>query len=270
VSSATDTATQDDDGRIEVKQHGAVLMMGVDRVAKRNGFTPKMFHELGAAFSRLQDDPDLLVGLVHAHGDHFSAGIDMMKMLPVRTKGQPFVPLNLVDPGNMREPFRTKPVVTALQGVCYTVAMELAMASDIVIAADDCRFSQAEVRRGIMAGYGGSFRLVERAGWGNAMRWLLTGDEFDVQEAYRIGLVQEVVPKGTQLDRALELAERIAKQAPLAVQSTIETCRRAQGTDWIAAAAFMGSRNTELYKTEDAAEGRLSFVEKREAVFKGR
>ena len=266
----TDIDTPNSEGRIEVRQQGAVLLMGIDRVAKRNGFTPRMFHELGAAYTRLQDDPDLLVGLVHAHGDHFSAGIDMMKMLPVRTNGEPFVPLNLVDPCTMREPFRTKPIVTALQGICYTVAMEIAMASDIVIAADDCIFSQAEVRRGVMAGLGGSFRLVERAGWGNAMRWLLTGDEFDVQEAYRIGLVQEVVPKGTQFDRALEIAERIAKQAPLAVQSTIEACRRAQGTDWVATASFLGSRNTELYKTEDAAEGRLSFSEKREATFKGR
>jgi len=269
MSAESGTGPQED-GQITVRQHGAVLLMGVDRVAKRNGFTPKMFHELGAAYTRLQEDPDLFVGLLYAHGDHFSAGIDMMEMLPVRTKGEPFVPLNLVDPANMREPFRTKPVVTALQGICYTVAMELAMASDIVIAADDCRFSQAEVRRGVMAGLGGSFRLVERAGWGNAMRWLLTGDEFDVQEAYRLGLVQEVVPKGAQFDRALELAESIAKQAPLAVQSTMEACHRALGSDWIATAAFLGSRNTELYKTEDAVEGRLSFAEKREAKFKGR
>jgi enoyl-CoA hydratase/carnithine racemase len=161
-------------------------------------------------------------------------------------------------------------VVAAMQGVSFTIAMELAMAADIVIAADDCRFSQAEVRRGIMAGYGGSFRLVERAGWGNAMRWLLTGDEFDAAEALRLGLVQEVVPVGAQFDRALELAQTIASRAPLAVQSTIEACRRAMGSDWIAAAAFLGARNTELYETEDAAEGRRSFQEKRDAVFTGR
>lgn len=270
MNTSTDTGAQNTEGRIDVRRDGAVLLMGVDRVAKRNGFTPRMFHELGAAYTRLQDDPNLFVGLVYAHGDHFSAGIDMMKMLPVRTNGEPFVPLSYVDPFNMREPFRTKPVVIALQGICYTVAMELAMASDIAIAADDCRFSQAEVRRGVMPGLGGSFRLVERAGWGNAMRWLLTGDGFDVQEAYRIGLVQEVVAKGAQFERALEIAQKIARQAPLAVQSTIEACRRAQGADWIATASFLGSRNTELYKTEDAAEGRQSFVEKREASFQGK
>jgi enoyl-CoA hydratase/carnithine racemase len=261
---------EDEEGRIEVEQRGHVLLMGIDRVEKRNGFTPRMFRDLGTAFTRLQDEPELLVGLLYAHGDHFSAGIDMMKMLPIRLNGEPFVPLHLVDPGNTREPFRTKPVVTALQGICFTIALELAMASDIVIAAEDCRFSQAEVRRGIIAGYGGSFRLIERAGWGNAMRWLLTGDEFDAREAYRIGLVQEIVPTGKPFERALEIANCIAKQAPLAVQSTIEAGRRAQGTDWIATAAFMGSRNTQLYRTEDAAEGRQSFIEKREAVFKGR
>ncbi len=146
----------------------------------------------------------------------------------------------------------------------------MALAADIVIAAENCRFAQLEPKRGIMAGHGGSFRLVERAGWGNAMRWLLTGDEFDVREAYRLGLVQEIVPVGQQLPRALELADRIAARAPLAVQGTIETCRRAAGPSVLAAASFMTAHNTELYRTEDAAEGRASFIEKREAVFRGR
>ena len=80
-----------------------------------------------------------------------------------------------------------------MQGLCFTIAIELMLAADVVIAADDCRFAQMEVKRGIMPGAGGSFRIVERAGWGNAMKWLLTGDEFDSAEALRIGLVQEVV-----------------------------------------------------------------------------
>jgi enoyl-CoA hydratase/carnithine racemase len=258
------------EGDIVVERRGPVLLMGIDRVEKRNGFTPKMFRELGEAYTLLERDPDLRVGLLYAKGDHFSAGLDLVKMAEMRASGQPYVPLNLVDPTQIREPFRRKPVVCAVQGISFTITMEFAMAADVVIAAENCRFSQTEVRRGIMAGHGGSFRLVERAGWANAMRWLLTGDEFDAHEAHRIGLVQEVVPTGRQFDRALELAERIAERAPLAVQETIETCRRALGSGWVAAATYMTARNTALYATEDAAEGRASFIEKREATFKGR
>jgi enoyl-CoA hydratase len=258
------------EGQIVVEQRGSVLVIGVDRVEKRNGFTPKMFRELGEAFTRLENDTELRVGLLYAEGQHFSAGIDLPKFAELRATGQPYFPLNVVDPVQIREPLRRKPVVMAVQGICFTVSMELMMACDVVIAAADCRFSQTEVRRGIMAGLGGSFRLVERAGWGNAMKWLLTGDEFDSPEAHRIGLVQEVVPVGQQFERSLELAERIALRAPLAVQGTIETCRRALGSAWLAAATYMTAQNTALYASEDAQEGRASFMEKREGVFKGR
>lgn len=258
------------EGQVIVEQRGRVLLIGIDRVEKRNGFTPRMFRELGEAFNRLENTPDVYVGVLYALGDHFSGGVDLPLMAEYRKSGTPYVPLQLVDPGQLREPFRKKPVVCAMQGICFTIAMELALAADVVIAADNCRFAQMEVQRGIMPGYGGSFRLVERAGWGNAMKWLLTGDEFDSAEALRIGLVQEVVPAGQQFDRALAYAERVAQRAPLAVQATIENARLALGTGWMHAATHATARNTFLYGTEDAVEGRRSFVEKRPPVFTGR
>lgn len=258
------------DGQIVVEQRGPILLMGVDRVEKRNGFTPKMFRELGEAYTRLENDPTLFVGLLYAKGDHFAAGIDLPLMAEYRKEGKPYVPLSLVDPGQLREPYRKKPVVAAMQGICFTISIELMLAADVVFAADNCRFSQLEVKRGIMPGYGGTFRFIERAGWGNAMKWLLTGDEFSAQEAYRIGLVQEVVPVGEQFERALAFAERVAEQAPLAVQATIENSRLALGQGWMHAATHCTAKNTFLYGTEDAAEGRKSFVEKRTAKFVGR
>jgi enoyl-CoA hydratase/carnithine racemase len=258
------------EGRIVVEKRGAVLLIGLDRVDKRNGVTPKMFRELGEAYTLLENSPELFVGLLHAKGDHFSAGIDLPLMAEYRREGKPYVPLHLVDPVQMREPYRTKPVVAAMQGLCFTIAIELMLAADVVIAADDCRFAQMEVKRGIMPGAGGTFRIVERAGWGNAMKWLLTGDEFDSAEALRIGLVQEVVPAGRQFERALAVAQRVAEQAPLAVQATIENARIAQGQGWIHAATHVTAKNNRLYATEDAAEGRRSFVEKRPARFAGR
>jgi enoyl-CoA hydratase len=92
---------------------------------------------------------------------------------------------------------RTKPVVVAVQGVCFAVGIELMLAADMVVAAEDTRFGQIEVRRGIFPNHGATLRIVERAGCGNAMRYLLTGDEFDAATALRLGLVQEVVPTGT-------------------------------------------------------------------------
>ena len=258
------------EGQVIVEQRGRVLLIGIDRVEKRNGFTPRMFRELGEAFTRLENTPDVYVGVLYAVGDHFSGGVDLPLMAEYRKSGTPYVPLQLVDPGQLREPFRKKPVVCAMQGICFTIAMELALAADVVIAADNCRFAQMEVQRGIMPGYGGSFRLVERAGWGNAMKWLLTGDEFDSAEALRIGLVQEVVPVGQQLDRAIAYAERVAQRAPLAVQATIENTRLALGTGWMHAATNATANNTFLYGTEDEVEGRRSFTEKRPPVFTGR
>jgi enoyl-CoA hydratase/carnithine racemase len=262
--------TRDPNGQIRLEQRGNLLLMVIDRPEKRNGFTPKMFYELGEAYTRLETSADLFAGVLCAEGDHFSAGVDLPQMAELRKKGQPFVPLNLVDPCNLRPPLRKKPVVCAMQGICFTIAIELMLAADVAIAADNCRFAQLEVKRGIIPSCGATIRMTERAGWGNAMKWLLTGDEFDSAEAYRLGFVQEIVPLGQQRERALELAGRIAKQAPLAVQATIENARMALGQAWMVAAADSSARNNALLMTEDAAEGRASFAEKRDAVFVGR
>lgn len=180
------------------------------------------------------------------------------------------MPPHEVDPFNLREPMRTKPVIVALQGICFTVAIELMLAADLAIAAENCRFSQLEVKRGIMPGCGATFRMVERAGWGHAMQVLLTGDEFSAKDALRMNFVQEVVPVGHELPRALELADRIAKQAPLAVQAVMANARHAQTYGWQSAASLILSTQQRLYSTEDAKEGVQSFVEKREARFIGR
>ena len=142
----------------------------------------------------------------------------------MRERGSVF-PVGSVDPLSLRPPLRTKPLVCAVQGICFTLGIELMLAADIVIAADDCRFAQIEVKRGIMPAGGATIRMVERAGWGNAQRYLLTGDEFGAPEALRLGFVQEVVPAGRQKERALEIAGAIAEQAPLAVRASLASSR---------------------------------------------
>jgi enoyl-CoA hydratase/carnithine racemase len=178
-------------------------------------------------------------------------------------------PTGNIDPFALENRCR-KPIVTAIQGVCYTVGIEMALAGDIIIAAEDARFCQMEAKRGIAPLAGAHFRYISRAGWGNAMYHLLLCDEFSAAEAYRIGMVQEVVPTGQQVGRAMEVAATIAKNAPLGVQVTKEAGRAFIEAGEKAAIAAIATIRARVMDSEDAKEGIRSFVERRAAVFKGR
>jgi enoyl-CoA hydratase/carnithine racemase len=158
----------------------------------------------------------------------------------------------------------------AVQGICLTLGIELMLASDIVVAADSTTFAQIEVARGILPFGGATLRFPRAVGWGNAMRWILTGDTFDAAEALRIGLVQEVVPHGEQFDRALVLAHRVAAQAPLAVQASLANARLAVSDGDAAAAARLQPELVRLLQTDDAAIGMTAFRTRTEAEFTGR
>ena len=142
--------TPDTEGRIDCEVRGHVLLICINRPAKRNGFTARMFRELAEAYTRLDDDPALRVGVLHAAGDHFTAGLDLPSVAPMMQRGERAVPDGLVDPNDLGVPRyrrRTKPMVVAVKGITFTVGIELMLAADIVVAADDCRFSQLEARR---------------------------------------------------------------------------------------------------------------------------
>lgn len=258
-----------EDGQVTVEQRGRVLLMGIDRHEKYNGFTPKMVEELTAAYQRLEDDPELWVGVLFAHGKHFTAGLDLPKFIPYMQEGKNPFSHGGVDVLALHQK-SSKPIISAVHGICFTIGIELMLAGDIVIAATDCRFSQLEPKRCIMAYGGATVRFVQRCGWGNAMYHLLRADEFNAEEAYRIGLVQELVEPGKQLDRALEIAEEIAQNAPLAVQATKASSMKYIEEGEAAAIADFSNITARLAATEDAAEGLASFVERRPAVYKGK
>lgn len=266
----SDTAPPPAEGRIRVERRGPLLMIGIDRPAKLNGFTPEMLDQLCRAYQSLEDDPYARVAVLHAFGPHFSAGLQL-DLFEERFRGGRLLSTEgLVDPFQLTPPFRSKPCVVAMQGVCFTIACELMLAADVVVAASDCRFAQLEVKRGVMANHGATLRIVERAGWGDAMRYLLTGDEFGAEEAYRMRLVQEIVEPGRQLVRAIEIAERIAVQAPLAVAATLANAGTMVREGFSAAAAELGPVQARLIETDGAAEGVQSFRERRSAAFKDR
>jgi enoyl-CoA hydratase len=258
------------DGRITTERQGRVFSIGIDRPKKLNGFSPKMLVELAQAYTALERDEEAWVGLLYAHGDNFTAGLELDKVAPVMRERGTVFPVGSIDPLALRPPIRTKPLVVAVQGICFTLGIELMLAADIVVAADDTRFAQIEVKRGIMPAGGATFRMVERAGWGNAQRYLLTGDEFGAAEALRIGFVQEVVPAGQQKERALGLARRIAEQAPLAVQASLASSRIAVEHGPNEAIRQLNAQQARLMATEDAAEGVRSFVERRAGRWVGR
>ena len=274
MTALTPTTPAPPEGRIDTQVlDGQILLIGIHRPAKRNGWTPPMFRQLAEAYTRLDDEPGLRVGVLHAFGDHFTAGLDLPAMVEYLRSGQKVVPPGLVEPYDFGMPGyrrRSKPMLVAVQGICYTVGIELMLGADIVLAADDCRFSQMEVQRGIMATGGATLRMAERAGVGNALLHLLSADVFDSAEALRCNFVQRVVPRPELLDATLALARQIAAQAPLAVVATRLNVLKAIEQGQAAAVAEFIPVQKQLANSEDAAEGVRAFVERRPAQFSGR
>ena len=250
--------------------HGHVLHIGLNRAPKRNAFNVELLQALAAAYTRLEEDCDLRCGLLFAHGEHFTAGLDLAEVGPSVMSGEALFPPEHVDPLNLTGRRRTKPVVLAVSGYCFTIGIELALACDVRVAAEGTRFKQMEVQRGITPFGGATLRFPQLVGWGDAMRWLLTGDEFGPVEALRMGLVQEVVALGEHVPRAAWIAERIAAQAPLAVQATRRNAELGVRVGEAALLASLMDEARALMSTDDAREGMRSFVERREAKFTGR
>lgn len=257
---------------ITIDIDGHVLLMGIDRPEKRNAFNLAVIEQLSAAYERFADDPELRVGVLYAHGQHFSAGLDLAEVGPAVAARGPQV---LAGPGRY-DPFGVwkdpvpKPVVLAVNGIALTLSIELALAADIVVAADDVRFCQLEVGRGILPYGGATFRAPVQLGWGNAMRFLLTAEQFGAEEAQRIGLVQEIVPVNQHVKRATEIAQAVAAQAPLGVQGTLANARVARAAAEHGAVGHLFDLLPTVLASEDAAEGLRSFAERRKGRFRGR
>jgi enoyl-CoA hydratase/carnithine racemase len=256
---------------VTIERRGHVLLIGLDRQAKRNAFDVAMYEELARAYGELERDPNMRCGLLFAHGEHFTAGLDLREVVPRLPEGlDPFrLPEGGVDPFDLVGEPRTKPLVMAVQGLVFTVGIELLLAADVRVAAANARFAQLEVQRGLYPVGGATIRFVREMGWGNAMRYLLTGDEFTALEASRMGLIQEVVEPGQQLVRAVALADHIAAQAPLGVRAILVSARRALRQGEEAAIASLRSDLVPILQSGDLQEGIRSFVERRPARFTG-
>ena len=246
----------------------AVLLIGINRPEVQNRIEVPTFLALGHAYWQLDHDEALRVAVLFAHGSDFSPGLDPLSWAN-GLRAQVFAgPISeFVNPVGTSKPYRQKPLVAAVHGKTQLLGHELFLAADIRVAASDSRFAQAEVARGVYPGGGGTVRFAREAGWGNAMRYMLTGDEWGADEARRMGLVQEVTEPGRELDRALEIAGKIAANAPMGVRAVLASAhqgrgrRRGTGCDLSEFARLMQSETAEFAR---------ALQEKRAPVYRGR
>ena len=260
----------EDNGTVTSILNGHVLTIHVDRADKMNGFTPEMFDQLSDAMTELEQTDDAWVGVVTFAGEHTTAGLDLPRFAGSMRDGSRDAAVDdRVDAFALRRRC-TKPVIMAVQGICFTIGIEMMLGMDMVVAADNSRFCQMEPKRGLAVFGGAHVRYVQRAGWGNAMYHLLRADEFDAQRALQLGMVQEVVPVGEQIERAHALAEEICANAPLAVREIKRAAAVYLQQGEAAGFAEIPEMRARTANSEDFAEGIASFQEKRPARFTGR
>lgn len=243
-----------------------IAWLTLNRPESLNAINRAMRDGLDQAWSSFGADPQARVAVLSgAGGRAFSAGADLKE----RTVSDQAPPETRWAHGPRERAIR-KPTIAAVDGVCFGGGFELALSCDIRIATPSARFGLPEIRRGFFPGGGGPMRLARMIPLTSAMEMLLTGDPINAEAALRLGIISRIVPEGELLAAAADLAQRISRNAPLAVEAVKELVLRALDTPWEPV-----SRLSDLYRaligtTEDAKEGPRAFVEKREPVFHGR
>jgi len=252
------------DGPVRTEVHSGVLVVTIHRPEARNAINTVTAEALGAAMDRLDADASLVAGVVTGAGGTFCAGMDLKAFLAGE---RPSIP-GRGFAGIVEQP-PAKPLIAAVEGYALAGGFEIALACDMVVAADNARFGLPEVKRGLVAAGGGLMRLLQKVPPGIAQEWALTGDLVEARRAYEVGLVNRLTPPGEALAAALELAGTIAANGPLAVRATKRILHEAP--EWPAATMFDRQREISepVRASEDAREGALAFKEKRAPQWRG-
>ncbi len=255
-------------GRINRKLIQNIFFIDIDRPKKLNGFTPYMFKEIAKAFTEYESENNALCAIVYASGKNFCAGMDLTQVSAfLKKEDHNYIhPKGYVDPLGLKNKKRTKPVICAVKGITFTYGLELMLAADIALAENNTRFAMLEAKRGLLMTGGATIRFVERSGWSNAMKYLLTGIEFDSKEALRMNLIQEIHDEKKLFTRAVELANHICNSSHIAVKEILKNSNIAL-TDPKKAINQFDKIQNKLIKGPDFKEGLKSFIEKREPRF---
>ena len=257
---------------IEYKKEGKIATFTINHPEAMNAMNVQGLRELNEAMLDFRDDPELWVGIVTGAGDRaFCAGADIKDLLPFMKETLQNKPWT-VPATPMRGLELWKPLIAAINGLTLGGGLEIALACDIRIASEKARLGVPEINLGLIPGWGGTQRLPRMIPWCKAAELLLMGKPIDAQEAYRIGLVNKVVPPEAVMPTAREWAEVICQVGPLAVRAAKEAMIRGSSMTLEDGLRLENSLNAYLTQTEDFAEGTTAFVEKprRKPVYKAK
>jgi len=248
-----------------VEQIDGVQVITINRPDARNAINTVTAEAIGAAMDELDARSDLTAGVLTGAGGTFCAGMDLKAFLAGE---RPSIPIRGFA-GIVERP-SDKPLIAAVEGYALAGGFEIALACDIIVAANNARFGFPEVKRGLVAAGGGLMRLPQRVPYHLAMEWALTGDMVEAEQAYRASLVTHLTDPGQAREAALDIARRIAANGPLAVRATKQII--VQSPDWSLDESFDKQREISLpvRDSEDAKEGARAFTEKRSPNWQGR
>jgi enoyl-CoA hydratase/carnithine racemase len=257
---------------VTVERRGDIVLVGLNRPSIQNRIDPPTRLRLNAICYQYEHDPSLRALVLFGHGPHFSRGIDVDASQAGLVSGQRAASTEpTLDLLGNTPPHRTKPIVTVAHGDTWNLGHEIYLASEIRIAAANTNFGQDENTHGRFPGGGATVRFVRDAGWGNAMRYMLTGDHWSADESYRMGITQQIAPTlEAALEAASTIARKIAACGPLSIKATMNSAH--QYVDSIEADALskLGAQYAALYRTEDFLEGRRAEAENRPPRYQGK
>ena len=252
---------------VDYETQGRVAVLKINRPDKKNAVNGDVARGMEAAIDRMEEDPDIWLGVLTGEGNVFCAGADLKainegKAAELATERGGFA--------GIASRQRTKPIIAAVDGPALAGGTEIVLSCDLVVASTAARFGIPEVKRSLVAAAGGLFRLPRLLPRNIALEMGLTGDPLSAERAYHFGLVNELCEPGEALATALVLAERVAANAPLAVRETLRLMLELPGADDDTAFRESGKAMMGLASSEDFWEGPKAFLEKREPEWKGR
>jgi enoyl-CoA hydratase len=257
---------------VTVERRGEIALIGLNRPFIQNRLDPPTRVRLAETFYQYEHDPSLRAVVLFGHGENFSRGIDVDASQAAITAGQRT--LNrpaVIDPLGKTTAHLSKPVVVVAHGDTWNLGHEIYLAADIRIAAANTRFGQDENTHGRFPGGGATVRFVREAGWGNAMRYMLTGDHWSADESYRMGITQAIAPTPeAALEAGIAMARKIAGCGPLSIKATLASAHQVIDPVEADALSKLDAAYGALYRTQDFIEGRRAEAEGRPPRYIGK